>query len=147
MLTGTVDRLDNDLTTVNGEPDQKTLLAAFLNPQAYIESGADIATINANLVRGLTRDVGRAIDEFIVDDLRSNLLGLPLDLGALNIARGRETGVPSLNETRRQLYNSTGLADLKPYTSWVDFSLNVKNQLSVINFIAAYGTHTSITSQ
>ena len=147
MLTGTVDRLENDLTTVNGEPDQKTLLAAFLNPQAYIESGADIATINANLVRGLTRDVGNGIDEFIVDDLRSNLLGLPLDLGALNIARGRETGVPSLNETRRQLYNSTGLADLKPYTSWVDFSLNVKNQLSVINFIAAYGTHTSITSQ
>ncbi|WP_434684985.1 peroxidase family protein [Pseudanabaena minima] len=147
MLTGTVDRLDNNLSTVNGEPDQKTLLAAFLNPQAYIESGADIATINANLVRGLTRDVGNGIDEFIVDDLRSNLLGLPLDLGALNIARGRETGVPSLNETRRQLYNSTGLADLKPYTSWVDFSLNVKNQLSIINFIAAYGTHTSITSQ
>ncbi|MFN6384482.1 MAG: peroxidase family protein [Pseudanabaena sp.] len=147
MLTGTVDRLENDLTTVNGEPDQKTLLAAFLSPQAYIASGADIATINANLVRGLTRDVGSGIDEFIVDDLRSNLLGLPLDLGALNIARGRETGVPSLNETRRQLYEGTGLADLKPYTSWVDFSLNVKNQLSIINFIAAYGTHTSITSQ
>jgi Ca2+-binding RTX toxin-like protein len=144
MLTGTVDRLENDLTTVNGEADQQTLLAMFLNPQAYIASGADIATINANLVRGLTRDVGNGIDEFIVDDLRSNLLGLPLDLGALNIARGRETGVPSLNETRRQLYNSTGLADLKPYTSWVDFSLNVKNQLSVINFIAAYGTHETI---
>ena len=147
MLTGTVDRLENDLTTVNGEADQKTLIAAFLNPQAYIASGTDLETINANLVRGLSRDVGSAIDEFIVPAVRSNLLGLPLDLGALNIARGRDTGIPSLNETRRQLYNDTGLADLKPYTSWIDFSENIKNQLSVINFIAAYGTHATITAE
>jgi Ca2+-binding RTX toxin-like protein len=145
MLTGTVDRLDNNLNTVDGA-DQKTLLAAFLNPQAYVGSGATLEEINANLVRGLTRDVGSAIDEFIIKDLRDNLLGLPLDLGALNIARGRETGVPSLNETRSQLYNSTGLADLKPYTSWQDFALNIKNAASIINFIAAYGTHATITA-
>jgi Ca2+-binding RTX toxin-like protein len=145
MLTGTVDRLDNNLNTVDGA-DQKTLLAAFLNPQAYVGSGATLEEINANLVRGLTRDVGSAIDEFIIKDLRNNLLGLPLDLGALNIARGRETGVPTLNETRAQLYNSTGLADLKPYTSWFDFALNIKNAASIINFIAAYGTHASITA-
>jgi Ca2+-binding RTX toxin-like protein len=151
MLTGTVDRLENDLTAINEgvnvDPEQKTLLAMFLNPQAYIGSGADIATINGNIVRGMSRDVGNAIDEFIVTDVRSNLLGLPLDLGALNIARGRETGIPSLNETRAQLYNDTGLADLKPYLSWSDFALHVKNAASVVNFIAAYGTHTSITSQ
>jgi Ca2+-binding RTX toxin-like protein len=146
MLTGTVDRLENDLTTVNGDAEQATLLAMFLNPQAYVGSGATLEEINANIVRGLSRDVGGAIDEFIVTDLRSNLLGLPLDLAALNMARGRETGVPSLNETRRQLYNDTGLADLKPYASWADFSNNIKHAASVVNFIAAYGTHPTITA-
>jgi Ca2+-binding RTX toxin-like protein len=146
MLTGTVDRLDNNLDLLNGDLDQQTLLAVFLNPQAYIGSGADLEEINANLIRGLSLDVGNAIDEFIVTDLRSNLLGLPLDLAVLNLARGRETGIPSLNETRAQLYNDTGLADLKPYESWFDFAQNIKNAASIINFIAAYGTHSSITS-
>ena len=146
MLTGTVDRLENDLTTVNGDLDQQSLLAVFLNPQAYVDGGADLEEINANIVRGLSRDVGNAMDEFLVTDVRSNLLGLPLDLGALNIARGRDTGVPSLNETRAQLYDDSGLADLKPYENWADFAANIKNAASVVNFIAAYGTHSTITS-
>lgn len=151
MLTGTVDRLDNNLNPLdpldlNSVQGQQTLLAVFLNPQAYIGSGATIEEINANIIRGLSRDVGNAIDEFIVTDVRSNLLGLPLDLAALNIARGRDTGIPSLNQAREQLYNDTGLADLKPYQSWADFALNIKNAASVVNFIAAYGTHSSITS-
>ncbi|MCY7280103.1 MAG: hypothetical protein LH610_04260 [Sphingomonas bacterium] len=147
MLTGTVDRLDNSLGLLNGDTDQQTLLAMFLNPQAYIGSGATVEQINANIVRGLSRDVGNQIDEFIINDVRSNLLGLPLDLGALNIARGRDTGIPSLNETRAQLYNNTGLADLKPYVSWVDFAAHLKNAASIVNFIAAYGTHSTITSE
>lgn len=145
MLTGTVDRLDNDLTTVGDDADQATLLAAFLNPQMYTASGATTEAINANLVRGLSRDVGNEIDEFLVQDVRSNLLGLPLDLAALNIARGRDTGIPSLNETRKQLYEA-GALDLKPYVSWIEFAQGIKNPLSIINFIAAYGTHASITS-
>ena len=145
MLTGTVDRLDNNLNLLNGDLDQQTLLAVFLNPQAYIGSGADLATINGNIIRGLSRDVGNEIDEFIVSDVRSNLLGLPLDLAVLNLSRGRETGIPSLNQTRAQLYNDTGLADLKPYESWYDYALNLKNAASIVNFIAAYGTHGSIT--
>ena len=147
MLTGTVDRLDNNLDLLNGDLDQQTLLAVFLNPQAYIGSGADLEEINANIIRGLSRDVGNSIDEFIVNNVRTNLLGLPLDLAVLNLSRGRETGIPSLNQTRAQLYNDTGLADLKPYTSWFDFALNIKNPASIVNFIAAYGTHDTITSQ
>lgn len=146
MLTGTVDRLENDLTTVNGDTSQATLLAAFLNPQMYIASGQTAEQANANLIRGLSREVGNEIDELIVSDVRSNLLGLPLDLAALNIARGRETGIPSLNETRAQLYNG-GAIDLKPYISWVDFSQHIKNPLSIVNFIAAYGTHANLLAE
>ena len=147
MLTGTVDRLENDLTTINNAPSQDSLLAVFLNPQAYSAGGTTAATINADLIRGLSRDVGNAIDEFIVNDLRNSLVGLPLDLAALNIARGRETGIPSLNETRAQIYTATGLTDLTPYISWADFAANISNPMSIVNFIAAYGTHASIASQ
>ena len=51
----------------------------------------------------MTRQVGNEIDEFVVEAVRSKLLGLPLDLPALNIARGRETGIPSFNHARAQI--------------------------------------------
>jgi hypothetical protein len=148
MLTGTVDRLDNNLDPINGVADQESLLAAFLNPQLYAATGTTAAEANANLIRALSRDVGNALDEFIVPDVRSTLLGLPLDLAALNIARGRETGIPSLNETRKQLYEgaSAPVADLKPYESWADFGANLKNPASLVNFMAAYGSHATIAS-
>ena len=146
MLTDTVDRLENDLTSLAGDNvSQETLIAAFLNPQMYLASGATLEEANADIIRGLSRQHGNEIDEFVVPALQSNLLGLPLDLPALNMARGRETGVPSLNETRAQLYNDFGIVDLKPYASWSEFALAIKNPLSVINFIAAYGTHATIT--
>ncbi|WP_409201569.1 peroxidase family protein, partial [Pseudomonas putida] len=84
-------------------------------------------------------------DEFVTEALRNNLLGLPLDLPALNIARGRDTGIPSLNEARREFYGATGDSQLKAYISWADFADHLKHPASLINFIAAYGTHSSIT--
>ena len=56
----------------------------------------------------MTRQVGNEIDEFVTEALRNNLVGLPLDLAALNIARGRDTGIPSLNAARREFYEMTG---------------------------------------
>ena len=38
----------------------------------------------------------------------------------------------------------TGDAQLKPYESWTDFAQNLKNPISIINFIAAYGTHATL---
>ena len=35
----------------------------------------------------------------------------------------------------------TGDSQLKPYASWVDFMNNLKHPESLVNFIAAYGTH------
>ena len=52
-------------------------------------------------MRGVTRQVGNEIDEFVTEALRNNLLGLPLDLPAINLARGRDAGIPSLNAVRR----------------------------------------------
>ncbi len=144
MLTDTVDRLGADLNPVNGDAEQMSLIEAFLNPEAFTGTGATLDEAQAAFIRGLTSDVGSEIDEFVVPALRSNLLGLPLDLAALNIARARETGVPSLNETRAQLYNDFGLPDLKPYASWAEFTQYLKNPFSIANFIAAYGNHESI---
>ncbi len=148
MLTDTVQRLDNDLTPLGADTDQITLIEAFLNPLEFMANpGIGIKEAIGAIVRGTVADVGNAMDEFIVPAVRSNLLGLPLDLAAINIARGRDTGIPSLNEVRKQFYNDYGLPDLKPYTSWIDFAQHIKHPVSIINFIAAYGTHELITGE
>ena len=153
MLTDTVDRLENDLTTVNGDAEQIGLIQAFLNPQAFTASSggapdalSDVDAASA-IFRGMSRQVGNEIDEFVVEALRNNLVGLPLDLPAINMARGRETGIPSLNHARAELYAMTGHVDVKPYTSWLDFAQHIKNPISIINFIAAYGTHDLIEGE
>jgi len=148
MLTETVDRFNPDWTVTNGGVDQEQigLIEAFLNPIEYAASGIDAEAAAGAIAQGMTRQRGSEIDEFITEALRNNLVGLPLDLAALNIARARETGVPSLNDARAEFYRGSGDAQVKPYASWAEFAENLKNPASVINFIAAYGTHTTITS-
>ena len=149
MLTETVDRFDPSFNPVSGDPanpdQQLGLIAAFLNPLAFAGSGATADEAAGAIIRGVTRQLGNEIDEFVTEALRNNLLGLPLDLPALNIARGRDTGIPSLNEARREFYGATGDSQLKAYISWADFADHLKHPASLINFIAAYGTHSSIT--
>lgn len=142
MLTETVDRLGADGQT----SDNIGLIEAFLDPVEYVASGVDSDESAGAIIRGMSRQVGNEIDEFLTEALRNNLVGLPLDLGSLNIARGRDTGVPSLNEARRQFFEQTNDTTLKPYESWFDFALAIKHPASIINFIAAYGTHGSITT-
>ena len=95
---------------------------------------------------GSSDQVGNELDEFVVETLRNNLLGLPLDLPTLNMTRAREAGVPPLNDVRRQIHAETNDAQLAPYTSWADFGQHLKHPESLINFVAAYGTHPTITS-
>ena len=122
------------------------LVEAFLNPVLFDNDGAISHDEGAAaIVRGMTIERGNEIDEFIVDALRNNLLGLPLDLAAINIARGRDTGMPTLNEAREQLYAASGSTFLRPYDHWVDLASNLKNPASIVNFVAAYGTHSTIT--
>jgi len=147
MLTESIDRFDE-----NFNEDHIGLIEGFLNPIQFKNNGtadvvdADIAA--GAIIRGMTRQVGNEIDEFVTSALRNNLLGLPLDLATINLARGRDTGVPTLNEARAQFYAATNQDSLlKPYESWVDFAGHLKHEASIINFIAAYGTHSLITGQ
>ncbi|MFZ2366927.1 MAG: peroxidase family protein [Azonexus sp.] len=141
MLTETIDRLDPNFAS-----SEIGLIEAFLNPLAFADSGPTPEMAAGAIVRGLTRQVGNELDEFVTEALRNNLVGLPLDLAAINIARGRDVGIPSLNAARREFYNGTGDSQLRPYTSWGDFVQHIKHPESLINFIAAYGTHDTITN-
>ncbi len=147
MLTETIDRFDPTFTD-----HDIGLIEGFLNPVQFANNGTNgpvLDGISAGaVIRGMTRQEGNQIDEFVTSALRNNLLGLPLDLATINLARGRDTGVPSLNATRREFYEATNEESLlKPYESWVDFAGHLKNEASIINFIAAYGTHELITDQ
>ena len=148
MLTETIDRLDPTFTN-----DQIGLIQAFLNPVEFDSDASGVAHTVAdsvaagNIIRGMTRQIGNEIDEFVTSALRNNLLGLPLDLATINLARGRDAGVPSLNAARSDFYEASNHAEeLRPYASWVDFASHLKNEASIINFVAAYGTHSTITN-
>lgn len=136
------------LEMINGKPvsNDMTLLDGFLNPTAFDALGSSDEAAGA-IIRGMTRQVGNEIDEFVTPALRDNLLGLPLDLATINIARGRDVGMPSLNAAREKFYDETLDTQLKPYDNWVDFAENLKNPASIINFIAAYGAHESIAAE
>ena len=145
MLNESVDRLDFNMTE-----DPQGLIAAFLNPLAFDTLGGvqvDTTAATGAVIRGLTRQTGNEIDEFVTEALRNNLVGLPLDLPTLNMARARDTGMPSFNEARAAFFAATGDSQLEPFTSWSDMAPELKNPTSIINFIAAYGTHSSITSE
>ena len=145
MLTESIDQFDPTFTA-----NHISLIEGFLNPTAFNGVGGTIddGIAAGAIIRGMTRQVGNEIDEFVTSALRNNLLGLPLDLATINLARGRDTGVPSLNAARAEFYEvSNQNVLLKPYESWVDFAGHLKNEASIINFVAAYGTHALITGQ
>jgi Ca2+-binding RTX toxin-like protein len=101
------------------------LEAAFLTPQTFADEGVAAITL------GLSRQQMNEVDEFITPALNQGLLGQPLDLAAINIARGRDMGIPTLNTFR-------GAIGLAQYVSWADFGLNMIHPESLVNFIAAY---------
>ncbi len=98
---------------------------AFLSPEQFAEIGAGA------LALGMTHQQANEIDEFLTPALNQGLLGQPLDLAAINIARGRDLGIPTLNDMRVAL-------QLTAYTSWSDFGANMIHPDNLVNFIAAY---------
>jgi len=100
--------------------------AFFQDPAAFAaDSGAD------GLLRHLTNDASNALDVHIVDDLRNFLFGptAGLDLAAINLQRGRDLGLGTLNETRTAL-------GLKPYAS---FAAITSDAATAAALQAAYG--------
>jgi Ca2+-binding RTX toxin-like protein len=108
-----------------GHVTRYALEKAFLNPQGYADEGVAAITL------GLSRQQMNEVDEFITPALNQGLLGQPLDLAAINIARGRDMGIPTLNDFREGI-------SLARYTSWDDFGKNMVHPESLVNFIAAY---------
>jgi beta-lactam-binding protein with PASTA domain len=143
MLTETVAR-----QTPTGVPYDIPLLDAFLNPAEFNRglNGVPLTAAQAagGIFQGGTAQLGMEIDEFVTEAVRNRLVGLPLDLAVLNIARGRSEGVAPLNEVRRQVFAITGDPALKPYTDWMDFFFNMRHSESFVNFIAAYGIHPTL---
>ena len=160
MLTDTISRRNEDgagLDGVFGTSDDTlgsqndiSLLKGFLNPPEYTNGGpaGPLTSEEAagSIIMGMSDQVGNELDEFVTETLRNNLLGLPLDLPTINMARARSEGIPRLNVLRRELFNSTNDGQLQPYVNWVDFGENLKHPESLVNFVAAYGLHPSITS-
>jgi len=145
MLPERVPRLNAD-----GSDNSLRLFDAFLNPENYNNGGAagDLTADKAAgaIIRGLSLTVGNEIDEFVTSSVRNTLVGLPQDLAAINLARGRSEGIPPLNEVRRQLFEQTKDASLQPYANWFEFGLQLRHFDSLANFVAAYGTDPTITS-
>ena len=149
-LVLTLREVGNATSTATGGVDDKLyvdidrgLIDAFLNPQSYTPG------VTAGLLAdGSTAQVGNRIDEKVTDALRDNLLGQPLDLATLNLVRGRDAGLPTLNEMRAAIQAVAPVAlqaTLNPYTSWSSFRDNLKgsaaDQIATVkNFIMAYAS-------
>jgi Ca2+-binding RTX toxin-like protein len=149
MLDDDVARTNVSATGVKTD-NSLPLLTAFLNPPALYDGGG-AGTLSASqgagsVFMGSSDQTGNEIDEFVTETLRNNLLGLPLDLASINMTRAREAGVPPLNEVRREIFAQTNDGQLAPYTSWSDYGQHLKHPESLINFVAAYGTHPSIVN-
>jgi Ca2+-binding RTX toxin-like protein len=160
QLRETIDALDPN-GSLTAAVTHYALEQAFLNPSGFSTVGPTAIAL------GLTRQFSNEIDEIVTPALQQRLLGQPQDLAAINIARGRDLGLPSLNNLRRQL--SSGLtaqlnalqqklnanpadatlretfdktialqAGLQAYTSWSDFGNNLLHPDALVNFIAAY---------
>ena len=99
----------------------------FLAPAGFIEDGGA-----GGFLRHLGTDRAQAMDGRIVEDLRNFLFnpGVGTDLASINIQRGRDLGLPTLNETRIAL-------GLNPYASIAELT---SDTATAAGLTAAYGT-------
>ena len=138
-------------TNVDGSVNDVRLLTAFLNPALYNDGGPagplTAADAAGSIIRGTVRQIGNELDEFVTSSVRNTLVGQPLDLPAINIARGRSEGVPGLNQARQQFFTATRDAAIRPYANWAEFKLGLRHAESLENFVAAYATHPSVTGE
>lgn len=94
--------LSDQLRRVDGDGITETELAdAFFNPEDIQENGID------SLLTGLIFQGAQEVDNQIVDGVREFLFPAGqggLDLGAVNIARAREVGIPGYTEVYEEIF-------------------------------------------
>jgi peroxidase len=125
IVSNALDRIDEQ---GNITESLSLFQAFFLTPTLFERNGgAD------GFLRKLAADISNKLDVHIIDDLR-NLLNDPpaaMDLAATNIQRGRDLGLPSLNQMRIAL-------GLQPYTTFNQ----ITNDVTVVT--ALQNTYTNI---
>jgi hypothetical protein len=124
IVSGSQDRIDEQ-----GNVTEALALsdAFFLTPAQFERNGG------ANgFLRKLAADISNKLDVYIIEDLR-NLLDDPpaaMDLASTNIQRGRDLGLPSLNQMRTSL-------GLTPYTAFnqitSDITVSTALQTAYVN--------------
>jgi Ca2+-binding RTX toxin-like protein len=124
QLRETIDTMDPD-GGITGKVMSFALQAAFLDPAKFAGIGA------GSIVLGMERQQSNEIDEFVTPALQQGLLGQPLDLATINIARGRDLGMPTLNTFREAV-------GFTKYSDWLNFKDNMVHPDNLVNFIAAY---------
>ena len=123
MVAPELERLGEDL-----EPIPEGALAlrdAFFSPEPLQRPQAV-----AELMRGASTRSMQHLDPLIVDDLRNFLFGPPgaggFDLGALNLQRGRDHGLPDYN-TVRVAYGLSPVTSIAELTSDPDLRATLLN--------------------
>ena len=126
IVSGDTERLDND-GNVAGPAEIPLRDAFFMAPDDFNAfGGAD------GFLRHLAAEASQTMDVRIVEDLRNFLFDPPvgMDLAAINIQRGRDLGLGTLNETRQDL-------GLEPYTT---FEQITNDAATVAAMKTAFGT-------
>ena len=101
LLSSKIKRINPDGTPFQNGVDLK-LRDVFFKVSSIKESGGI-----EPFLQGMGTQVQQRFDSKVVDDIRNFLFGKPgqggFDLAAINIQRGRERGLPSINELRSAL--------------------------------------------
>jgi len=124
IVSGNIESIDNDGNTTSS---QDLTNAFFESPSTFVANGgAD------GLLRHLGADSANAMDARIIPELRNFLSDPPdaTDLASTNIQRGRDLGLPTLNEERVVL-------GMQPYT---DFSQITSDAATAAALRQEYGT-------
>jgi Ca2+-binding RTX toxin-like protein len=111
---------------ITGKIMSYALEQAFLDPKGFSTVGAGA------VVQGAVRQLMNEVDQFVTPAMNEGLLNQPLDLAAINIARGRDTGLPTLNAFKL----ATGVGQV--YANWEAFHQNMTHPEAIADFIAAY---------
>jgi hypothetical protein len=108
MLSGTIDRMDENGNELPDGHGNLHLQDAFFNP-IYLNASQDPSNLVGDdvdaVAKGNASDLSQEIDLRVIDDVRNFLfVGPPhpfgLDLPAINMQRGRDHGLPDYNALR-----------------------------------------------